>query len=240
MIQTTFTRQKRELAKAVALLDKLRAMEKRLVTFDAKNKRLAEVRETYVDFAPEEIAGQVLDIVVETVTQHGARQQANARNTGKFAWQGIEANLTVPQLRALQQAYTLISELTNKLPRRNPRFISNTTMDGRPAFEHPAQQHFTRKTRTVPYEEKASTVIRTYQEPYEELDKVTQVVEIDYGLDHRRLETLHTMVVDLGTAIQVAIDEANTKGTQPDPLLNDVIAQIRGKLRAMLPGTEQK
>ena len=65
MVQATFTRQKRELAKASAWMDKLRAQEVRRVTFDPQQRKLNEVRESYVEFPPEEIADQVLDIVVE-------------------------------------------------------------------------------------------------------------------------------------------------------------------------------
>lgn len=239
MIQTTFTKQKRELAKATAWLQRVRAMETRKITFDAERNKLTEVRENYVDFAPEEIAGQIFDIVVEVVGQHGARQQANSRNTGRFDWQGVQAELTVPQLRALQDSHAVLSELANTLPRRNPRLIPNATVEGRPAFQHPEKQHFEEKSRFVPFEEDNTTRVRTYEERYKELAQITQMVEIDYGVDNRRLEQFQTMVLDLGTAIQVAIDEANTKGSQPDPTLNGVISAISQKLRDMLPPPTQ-
>jgi hypothetical protein len=235
MIQATFTRQKRELAKASAWMEKLRAQEVRKITFGPDKRKLNEVRETYVDFPPEEIAAHVLDIVAEVVGQHAARQRANSRNTGRFAWQGLTADLTVPQLRTLQEAHAVLSELVNKLPRRNPRLIPNATVQGRPAFEHPPQNHYETKTRYKPFEEESSTRVRTYEEKYEELQGITQVVEIDFGIDGRQLETLREMVVDLGTAIQVAIDEANARGHEPDPVLNGVIDGIRKALRAVLP-----
>lgn len=240
MIQTTFTKQKREMAKAAAWLQKMRAMETRKATFDAQRNKLNEVRENYVDFAPEEIAANVLDIVVAVVGQHGARQQANSRNTGRFDWQGVQADLSVPQLRALQEAHAVLKELANALPRRNPRLVPNATVDGRPAFEHPDKPLYERKVRFVPYEEDKSTRVRTYEEHYEELVQITQTVEIDFGIDHRQLDRFQAMVVDLGTAIQVAIDEANTKGSQPDPALEGVIAGIRQKLRDALPGAFPK
>ena len=240
MIQTTFTKQKREMAKAAAWLQKMRAMETRKVTFDAQRNKLNEVRENYVDFAPEEVAANVLDIVVAVVGQHGARQQANSRNTGRFDWQGIRADLTVPQLRALQEAHAVLRELASALPRRNPRLVPNATIEGRPAFEHPDKPLYEDKTRFVPYEEDKSTRVRTYEEHYKELAQITQTIEIDFGLDHRQLERFQAMVVDLGTAIQVAIDEANTKGSQPDSALESVIAGIRQQLRDVLPAVPQK
>jgi hypothetical protein len=235
MVQATFTRQKRELAKANAWIDRLRGYEIRKVTFDPDRRKLTEVRESWVEFSPEEIAAHVLEIVVEVVGQHGARQRANSRNTGRFVWQGVTADLTVPQLRALQEAHQVLSNLVQKLPKRNPRMIPNATIDGRPAFEHPLQHQYKKKVRYVPFEESSSTRVRTYEEPYEELEQSTQVVEIDFGLDARQVERLQELTVDLGTAIQVAIDEANAKGHETDPVLNGVIDGIRKVFRSLLP-----
>jgi hypothetical protein len=235
MVQATFTRQKRELAKASAWMEKLRAQEVRKATFDSNKQKINEVRETYVDYAPEEVAAHVLDIVVEVVGQHGARQRANSRNTGRFSFRGISADLTVPQLRTLQEAYGVLAELVNKLPRRNPRLIPNTTVEGRPAFAHPVQDHHEQKTRSVPYEEGASTRVRTYEEHYEVLTHSTQVTEIDFGIEPRRLTEVQELVADLGTAIQVAIDEANARGHERDPVLDGVIASIRTVFRTALP-----
>jgi hypothetical protein len=235
MTQTTFTRQKRELAKASALMEKLRAQEVRKVTFGPDQARLTEVRETYVDYPPEEIAARVLDIVIAVVGQHGARQRANSRNTGRFSWQGVAADLTVPQLRTLQQAHVVLSELVNRLPRRNPRLIPNATVEGHPAFMHPLKHSYKTKTRYVPFEEDTSTRVRSYEEHYEELEESTQLVEIDFGLEVRRVERLQELVLDLGTAIQVAIDEANGKGHESDPIVDQVINGICRVLLAQLP-----
>lgn len=235
MIQATFTRQKRELAKASAWMEKLRAQEVRKITFDAEQRKLNEVRESYVDYPPEEIAAHVLDIVVEVVGQHGIRQRANSRNTGRFVWQGVRADLTVPQLRTLQEAHAVLNELIQRLPRRNPRLIPNTAIDGRPAFEHPREDLYTTKVRYKPYEEESTTRVRTYEEKYQELVQSTKVVEIDYGIEARQLERLQELIVDLGTAIQVAIDEANSRDHEPDPVLNGVIDGIRKVFQAALP-----
>jgi hypothetical protein len=235
VVQATFTRQNRELAKASAWMEKLRAQEVRKATFNPEKEKIHEVREAYVDFPPEEIAGHVLDIVVEVVGQHGARQRANSRNTGRFSFRGVSADLTVPQLRTLQEAHAVLNELVHKLPRRNPKLVPNTTLDGRPAFAHQPQEHHESKTRSVPFEEESSTRVRTYEERYEVLTYVTQVFEIDYGLEPRRLQELQELVTDLGTAIQVAIDEANARGHEPDPLLAGVISGIRDVFRAALP-----
>ena len=43
------------------------------------------------------------------------------------------------------------------------------------------------------------------------------------------------MVDDLGTAIQIAIDEANTKGRSNDPLIDDLIQRIGSVLLEKLP-----
>jgi len=235
MVQTTFTRQKRELAKAAALMEKLRAQEVRKATFGPDRQKINEVRESYVDFPPEEIAARVLDIVVEVVGQHGARQRANSRNTGRFSWQGVSADLTVPQLRALQEAHAVLNELVHKLPRRNPRLIPNTTVEGRPAFAHAPKEVYETRTRFVPYEEESTTRVRTYEEHYQVLTGLTQVVEIDFGLDPRQLQRLQELLVNLGTAIQVAVDEANARGHEPDPVIDAVIDGVRQVFRSALP-----
>jgi hypothetical protein len=235
MVQTTFTRQKRELAKASAWIEKLRAQEVRTITYSPNMEKLEEVRNTYVDYPPEEITKNVLDIIVEVVKQHGARQQANSHNTGHFNWQGVEADLTVPQLRALQDAYAVLTELVHKLPRRNPKIVPNTKIDERPAFAHKKEKHEETKVRYVPYEEDSTTRVRTYEENYQEIINFSQVIEIDYGLDVRVLNRLEEMVTDLGTAIQSAIDEANAKGHKSDPLIEQVIDGIRQVFIKTLP-----
>ncbi|GAB1542632.1 hypothetical protein NUACC21_53060 [Scytonema sp. NUACC21] len=134
MVQTTFTKQKRELAKAISWIEKIRAQEVRHRNYNAQDELQDEIRETYVDYSPEEISLHVLEIVKDVVSQHGARQKANSSNTGNFEWYGISVELTVPQLRALQSAHSVLEELLRKLPRRNPKLIYNTTIDNRPAF----------------------------------------------------------------------------------------------------------
>lgn len=234
MVQTTFTRQKRELAKAMVWIDKIRAQEVRTVTFDPDDNRLNEVRDAYVDYPPEDVADKVLGIVCFVVGQHAARQQANSKNTGHLSWYGIEADLTVPQLRALQEAYVVLSDLVNRLPRRNPKLVANTTVDGRPAFAHPVQEHIERKSRWVPFEEDTTTRVRSYEQHYEVVKSKSQLIEIDYGLEVQKLEELQELVVDLGTSIQVAVDEANCKGYQSDPKMEELIANIRQVLLTRL------
>lgn len=235
MVQATFTRQKRELAKAAGWIDRLRAHEIRKIAFDAEGKKITETRETYVDYPPEEIARQVLEIVVDVVQQHGARQRANGKNTGRFAWHGVEAELTVPQLRALKEAHATLATLVQKLPRRNPKIVHNTMVDGRPAFAGKIEESFEDRVRYKPYEEDATTRVRTYEERYREKVGATQNVEIDYGLDVRRIQKLEEMVTDLGTSIQVAIDEANGRGYEDDPILSGVIDSIRKVFDEVLP-----
>jgi hypothetical protein len=46
------------------------------------------------------------------------------------------------------------------------------------------------------------------------------------------------MVDDLGTAIQIAIDEANTKGRSNDPIIDELIQQIGNILLEKLPSIE--
>jgi hypothetical protein len=234
MVQTTFTKQKRELAKATSLIQKLRAQEVRTVTTSPEGQVLNQVKETYVDFTPEEIFSKVLGIVTEVVSQHGSRQKANAKNTGRFRFGIVEADLTVPQLRALQEAHTIASELVRQLPKQNSKLIANTVVDGRPAFAHLRQKNIETKTRNVPFEDKESTRVRTYQETYEVHTHSTQKLEIDFGLSAKKLQKLEELVLDFGTAIQVAIDEANAKGHDRDPLLEEVIQKICGQLSAVL------
>ena len=227
MVQTTFTRQKRELAKASQWIERLRAHEVRTIKYSPEKEKTGETRETYVDYTPQEIAGNILKVVVEVVSQHGARQKANSKNTGRFSWQGIEADLTVPQLRALENAHSTLGELVRKLPRRNPKLIPNTEFEGHPAFIHPMQEYTIKKSRSVPYEEESTTRVRTYQEDYEVISHYTQTLEIDFGLDVKLINELNEMVTDLGISIQSAIDEANTKGHDTDTVLNSVVSNIQ-------------
>jgi hypothetical protein len=237
MVQTTFTKQKRHLSMAGSWIDKIRAHEVRNVTYSPEEETLEEKRETYVDYPPEDIAVKVLEIVSDVVSQHGARQNANSRNKGNFDWQGIHAEMTVPQLRALQSAHGVVSDLVSKLPRRNPRLICNTTIDDRPAFAHVREKHEETRTRYVPYEEVSSTQVRTYEEQYKVITHYTQKFEIDYGIDVKIVDTLREMADELGTAIQVAIDEANTKGHENDPVVDEVIREIKDKFVAELPSS---
>jgi hypothetical protein len=235
MVQSTFTRQKRELSKAASLLERIRAQEVRTLVKTPEGRTLEESRDSYVDIAPEEIARQVFDVVERVVAQHGARQQANSRNTGCFSWNGVNAELTVPQLRALQDVAGLIAELVHRLPRRNPKVVSNLTVDGRPAFAHREVEHFRREVRYVPYEEGNTTRVRTYEEEFQILDYKTQTVEIDFGFDVVLLERLKELSGDLKTAIQVAIDDANAKGQKEDPVLEKVISEVRQVFQNLLP-----
>lgn len=235
MVQSTFTKQKRELAKALSWIEQIRAQEVRVVTRDANGNVLTETRESYVDESPESIARRVLGAVVQVVGEHGARQQANSKNRGRFAWEGISAELTVPQLRALQDAFEVLSNLVHRLPRRNPKLISNTEVDGKPAFAHPVLQQLKRKVKYVPFEEANSTRIRTYEEYDEILEQTTQKIEVDHGIQVSVIEKLKEMVGDLKTSIQVAIDDANSKGQEADPVLDRVIEEIRLKLEGQLP-----
>jgi predicted house-cleaning noncanonical NTP pyrophosphatase (MazG superfamily) len=235
MVQTTFTKQKRELEKAIAWIEKIRAQEVRQRVYNAQDELQEEIRETYVDYPPEEIAQKVVEIVVTVVSQHGARQKANADNRGTFSWCGIEVELTVPQLRALQSAHIVFNELVKKLPRRNPKLVHNTVIDRRPSFAHSKHKHEKTETRYLPYEETNSTKVRTYEEKYQVVTHYTQKVEIDYGLEIKQLNELSEMVDDLGTAIQIAIDEANTKGRENDVVIDELIARIGQVLIQQLP-----
>ena len=230
MVQTTFTKQKRELIKALSWIEKIRAQEVRHRRYNNQEELETETRETYVDYSPEEISQKVLTIVRDVVSQHGARQKANSQNTGTFDWHGINVQLTVPQLRALQSATTVLKELVIKLPRRNPKLIYNTTIENRPAFAHVKEKHEETETRYVPYEEESTTRVRTYEEKYKTIAYYTQRVEIDYGLDVKLVNELAEAVDDLETAIQIGIDEANTKGRENDPIVDDVINRISATL----------
>lgn len=235
MVQTTFTKQKRELEKAVAWIEKIRAQEVRQRRYNDRNELEEELREAYVDHSPEEIAHKAIEIVREVVSQHASRQQANSTNYGTFAWCGISVELTVPQLRTLQSAHVIFNELVRKLPRRNPKLVYNTSIDNRPAFAHIKQKHEKTETRYTPYEEEASNRIRTYEEKHQVTTHYTQKVEIDYGLEIKKLTELNEIVDDLGTAIQIAIDEANTKGRSNDPAIDDLIQRISAVLLEKLP-----
>lgn len=238
MVQTTFTKQKRELEKALSWIEKIRAQEVRHRHYSAEDELQEETREAYVDYSPEEITQKVLEIVKDVVRQHGARQQANSENKGIFEWYGISVELTVPQLRALQSAHAVLNELVRKLPRRNPKLVYNTSIDRRPAFAHIKNKHEKKAIRYVPYEEDSTTRVRTYQEEYQVVTHYTQKVEVDYGFEIKLLNELGEMVTDLETAIQVAIDEANTKGRQDDPIINDVINRISEAILTKLPSLE--
>ncbi len=235
MVQTTFTKQKRELEKAIGWIEKIRAQEVRQRVYNDRDELEEEIRETYVDYPPEEIAAKVVEIVRTVVSQHGARQKANAENRGTFSWCGIEIELSVPQLRALQSAHIVFNELVKKLPRRNPKLVHNTSIDSRPTFAHSKKKHEKTEIRYVPYEEDASTKVRTYEEKHQVITHYTQKVEIDYGLEIKLLTELTELVADLGTAIQIAIDEANTKGRNNDPVIDELIARIGEVLMQKLP-----
>ncbi|GAB4538181.1 MAG: hypothetical protein Tsb0014_27620 [Pleurocapsa sp.] len=237
MVQTTFTKQKRELIKALSWIEKIRAQEVRTRRYNNQEELEEEIRETYVDYSPEEISQKVLTIIQDVVSQHGARQKANSQNTGNFNWYGIDIQLTVPQLRALQSATTVLKELVVKLPRRNPKLIYNTTIENRPAFAHVKEKHEEIETRYVPYEEESTTRVRTYEEKYKTIAYYTQKVEIDYGLDIKLVNELAEMIDDLETAIQIGIDEANAKGRENDRVIDDVINRISATLLEKFPSS---
>lgn len=232
MVQTTFTKQKRALIKARAWIGRLRAEEVRVVKRSADGAVLTTERTSYVDFTPEEVVSNVTSIVCDVVRQHGARQRANATNTGRFRWHGVVADLTVPQLRALQEANVVLGELCAKLPRKNPHLVANDILDGRPAFKHAPVVHEERRTRYVPFEDVNSTRVRTYEESYTEVVGSEQRIVVDFGLDARQLTAAREMVDDLGTAIQCAIDEANTRGRTEDPVLAGVVDAVCAALSA--------
>ncbi|MEL7266522.1 MAG: hypothetical protein AAFP69_17170, partial [Planctomycetota bacterium] len=228
-------RQKRQLAKAAALLDEIRSQEVRSVLRSPEGEIFEVTKKTYVDSPPEVIARKVLGIASEVVAQHGARQKANSANTGRFEWMGIDVELTVPQLRAPQDVHGVISEMIHRLPRRNPRCVPNQEIDGRPAFARKPSQQFETETKYVPYEEDNTTRVRTYAEEHRVLVATTQEIEIDFGIEVDVLNDLKEMVGDLKTAIQVAIDLANAKGHEADTVLEDVIGKITQQLQSQLP-----
>ena len=225
-VQTTFTKQKRELAKARELINSLRAQEVREQRLAPDNSIVQEERKSWTIADPEEIAAKVFTIVKEVVAQHGARQQGNSVNTGAFEFHGISAQLTAPQLRALQEATCLLAELVEKLPTENKKLVPNGAVEGRPAFIGSLTVIKETKTRYVPYEEAESSRIRTYEERYDEVLYKTREVVIDFGLPNQKVDALKELVADLKVAIQVAIDDANSKPRKDDPVLNDVISNI--------------
>ena len=85
-VQTTFTKQKRQLAKANALIGTIRAQETRTQRFDADAKLETEERTAYIVDAPENIASQVVEIIADVVRQHGARQRANSVSKGRSSF----------------------------------------------------------------------------------------------------------------------------------------------------------
>ncbi len=87
-VQTTFTKQKRQLAKANALIGTIRAQETRTQRFDANERLETEERTAYLVDAPENIASQVVEIVADVVRQHGARQRANSSRRGVSSFAG--------------------------------------------------------------------------------------------------------------------------------------------------------
>ncbi len=238
MVQATFTKQKRALGQAAAWIERLRAQEVRTVRFGVDGEKLEERRESYVDFAPEEIARSVLAIVVTVVGEHGARQRANGTRTGSFSFRSVQAKLTVPQLRALKEAHATLASLAQRIPRKNPKTIANGTVDGRPAFFEIPVEIKQIEMQVVPFEEKESTRVRTFEQRVERVIGRSQRVEIDYGIDPRRAMQLDELVVELGTAIQVAIDEANAGIAERDPLLESVADGIRREFEALLPARE--
>lgn len=235
MVQATFTKQKRALGQAAAWIERLRAQEVRLLRFDNAGATLEERKEAYVDFSPEEIASKVLGIVSTVVSEHGARQRANGQRRGAFEFRSVRAELTVPQLRALKEAHATLATLVQRLPRKNPKVVPNGTVDGRPAFFASPVEVREIETTVVPYEEKESTRIRTYDQRVEKVVGRTQRVEVDYGLDARVAQSLDELVADFGTSIQVAIDEANSGPAERDPVIDAVIEGVRSEFEALLP-----
>jgi len=227
MVQSTFTKQKRELAKAMATIERFRSQEVRNVLYAADGKTpLETTKESYVDFEPRAIFEEVLASALKVVHEHGMRQKANSINKGKFSFCGIDAELTVPQLRALQDIVPLLAELTNRLPRMNSRLVPNTTVDGKPAFAHRMVPKLKTVTKFVPFEQKGDSRVRTYEEKHEEIEYFQERVEIDFGLPTKVVTDLQQLTSDLSTAIQCAIDDANTKGQQADQTLDEIMGKL--------------
>lgn len=233
-VQTTFTKQKRELNKVNTLINSIRAQEKRSQRFTPDGQLETDERDFYVEKLPESIAEKVLEIVCSIVRQHGARQVANSTNKGRFEFLGIEADLSVPQLRALQEASQTLRNLVDKLPKKNMRLVPNCEIDGRPAFASPLEKVKETKTRWVPYVNEGSPKPLTYEEKFEVVLYQTREVTIDYGLNCDKIDALREMAEDLDVAIQVAIDQANAKEHAEDALLNDVIARITDAFKSTI------
>ena len=233
-VQTTFTKQKRALAKANELIQSLRAQEVIIQRLSPNGALETEERSAYMVRKPEEIAQKVLEIVETVVQEHGARQKANSSNRGRFEFAGIQADLTVPQLRTLQDATTTLASLISKLPQENLAIVPNGEYHGSPAFLAPLEEHKDEKIRYVPFEDSDSTRVRTYEEKYEELQYSTRKVTIDRGLKAEKILQLKDLLEDLQLAIQVAIDEANTKPHDEDAELKRVIAGIKEKFQGII------
>ncbi len=225
-IQTTFTKQKRELAKAHELIQSIRAQEVRQIRYNAKGKMETVQRSAWLIDTPESLASQVFQIIREVVAQHGARQQANSVNKGRFEFEGIQADLTVPQCRALQDVLSTLTDLVNKLPAENKSHVPNGEIDGRPAYIAPMENVTEDRVRYVPYEDKDSTRVRTYEERYQEVIYKNQTAEIDYGFPVLVIKAMKELLSNLSTAIQVAIDEANAQPQKKDEELERVIGKI--------------
>lgn len=233
-VQTTFTRQKREAAKAGEQIAKLRAQETRQITFTLDGEVQSEIRESYIEIPPEKITASVLEIIGNIISMHAARQQANSRNKGRFSWQGIEVDLTVPQLRVLKEAHGVLQELAAKLPRRNPRHVPNTTVDGRPAFAHGMVDVFERRKKALPVQRQGSNVNETFYAEEDVVVNRVQTVEVDYGYPADVLDAFHELISDLETAIQIAIDEANARGHEADAEMEALYIGIREVLSRKL------
>lgn len=235
-VQTTFTKQKRELAKINELISQIRAQEKRVQRLTPDGQLETQERETYVILTPQEIAGKVLALVQSVVQQHGARQQANGVNKGLFEFMGISAELTVPQLRALQEGANALRSLVENLPMENLRVRPNCELDGKPAYAAPASPVKETKKRWVPYVTKDSERPLSYEEEYEEVLYQRRVVTIDHGLAAPKILALKEAIGDLETAIQTAIDEANAKPHCEDKILGEVIAKIVETFQKQIDG----
>ena len=225
-IQTTFTKQKRQLAKAQELIQTIRAQEVRQIRYNAEGKVECTQRTSWLIDTPENLASQVFQILRDVVAQHGSRQQGNSVNKGRFEFAGIQADLTVPQCRALQDILSTLTSLVNKLPVENKSHVPNGEIDGRPAYITPMENVTEDHVRYVPYEDVNSTRVRTYEEHYQEVAYKNQTAEIDYGFPVLVIKAMKELLSDLSTAIQVAIDEANARPQKKDEELERVIDGI--------------